>query len=107
MILTEKEVTDIIQNNKTDNLICRALEMRPDEITKYMCGLANVAGGYVLIGVERDNGILKTIGFQLAFDMNTIMDDISKRLKGNIFFEYGYINALGKNVFAIKVEKTA
>ena len=105
MILTEKEVTDIIQNNKTDNLICRALEMRPDEITKYMCGLANVAGGYVLIGVERDNGKLKAIGFQLAFDMKTIMDDVSKKLKGNILFEYGHINVLAKNIFAIKVEK--
>lgn len=105
MILTEKEVTDIIQNNKTDNLICRALEMRPDEITKYMCGLANVGGGYILIGVERDNGMLKAIGFQLAFDMKTIMDDISKRLKGNILFEYGHINVLAKNIFAIKVEK--
>ena len=105
MILTEKEVTDIIQNNKTDNLICRVLEMRPDEITKYMCGLANVAGGYVLIGVERDNGMLKAIGFQLAFDMQTIMDDVLKKLKGNILFEYGHINVLTKNIFAIKVEK--
>lgn len=105
MILDEKEVTDKIQNNKTDNLICRALEMRPDEITKYMCGLANVAGGYVLIGVERDNGKLKAIGFQLAFDMKMIMDDVSKKLKGNIHFEYGHINVLAKNIFAIKVEK--
>lgn len=105
MILTEKEVTDIIQNNKTDNLICRALEMRPDEITKYMCGLANVGGGYILIGVERDNGMLKAIGFQLAFDMKIIMEDVSKRLRDNILFEYGYINVLGKNVFSIKVEK--
>ena len=101
----EKEVTDIIQNNMTDNLICRALEMRPEEITKFMCGLANVEGGYVLIGVERDNGILKAIGFQLAFDIETVMDDVSKKLKDNILFEYGYINVLAKNVFAIKVEK--
>ena len=79
--------------------------MRPDEITKYMCGLANVAGGYVLIGVERDNGKLKAIGFQLAFDMKMIMDDVSKKLKGNIHFEYGHNNVLAKNIFSIKVEK--
>ena len=48
MIPDEKEVIDIIQNNMTDNLICRALEMRPEEITKFICGLANVEGGYVL-----------------------------------------------------------
>lgn len=106
MILDEKEVIDIIQNNMTDNLICRALEMRPEEITKYICGLANVEGGYVLIGVERDNGILKVKGFQLAFDMKTVMNDVSKKLKGKILFEYGYIYVLAKNVFAIKVEKS-
>lgn len=44
--------------------------MRP-EYTKYICGLANGEDGYVLIGVERDNGILKVKGFQLAFDMKT------------------------------------
>ena len=105
MMPDEKEVIDIIQNNMTDNLICRALEMRPEEITKYICGLANVEGGYVLIGVERDNGVLKVKGFQLAFDMKTVMDDVSKKLKGKNLFEYGYISVLAKNVFAIKVEK--
>lgn len=105
MIPNEKEVTDIVKNNMTNNLICRALEMRPEEIKKYMCGLANVAGGYILIGVERDNGVLKVIGFQLAFDMKAVMDDVSKKLEDNIFFEYGYVKVLGKNVFVIKVEK--
>lgn len=105
MMPDEKEVIDIIQNNTTDNLICRALEMRPEEITKYICGLANVEGGYVLIGVERDNGVLKVKGFQLAFDMKTVMDDVSKKLKGKNLFEYGYIYVLAKNVFAIRVEK--
>lgn len=72
MIPDEKEVIDIVQNNMTDNLICRALEMRPEEITKFICGLANVEGGYVLIGVERDNGVLKVKGFQLAFDIRLL-----------------------------------
>ena len=105
MIPDKKEIIDIIQNNMTDNLICRALEMRPEEITKFICGLANVEGGYVLIGVERDNGVLKVKGFQLAFDTKTVMDDVSKKLKGKILFEYGHIYVLTKNVFAIKVEK--
>ena len=33
------------------------------------------------------------------------MDDVSKKLKGKILFEYGHIYVLTKNVFAIKVEK--
>ncbi|MCM1494527.1 MAG: putative DNA binding domain-containing protein [Bacteroides sp.] len=105
MIPDEREITEIIQNNLTDDLICRALEMRPEEIVKYICGLANVNGGYILIGVVRDNGILNAVGFQLAFDMKTVMGDVSKKLKGSIFYEYGHIRAVGKNIFAIKVDK--
>ena len=106
MTLDEKEIINLIHNNVTDNSICRALEMRPGELAKYICGLANTKGGYILIGVEKDNGVLRIVGFQLTFDINTVMDSISKKIKDNSFYVYGYINVFGKNIFAIKVEKT-
>lgn len=105
MILNEKEIKSIICNNITDNLICRALEMRPGELEKYISGLANVEGGYILIGIDKDNGILKILGLQCAFDMHTIMDSIVDKLEGKCLFVYGYINVLDKNIFVIKVER--
>lgn len=60
MRLNEKEIENIICNSVTENLICRALELRPGELAKFICGLANVNGGYILVGVEKDNGLLKT-----------------------------------------------
>lgn len=106
MKLNEKEITNIILNNVTDNLICRALESRPGELAKYICGLANTEGGYILIGVEKDNGVLKIVEFQMAFDMNIVMHSAYKKLTGKIHCGYGYISVLGRNIFAVKVERT-
>lgn len=104
MSLNEKEIVNIIHNSMTDNLICRALELRPGELAKFICGLANVKGGYIFVGVEKDNGILKPMGLQLAFDMNSVMDSVSKNLEGVCLLGYGYVNVSGKNIFVIKVE---
>lgn len=40
MRLNEKEIENIICNSVTENLICRALELRPGELAKFICGLA-------------------------------------------------------------------
>lgn len=106
MELNEKEVLDIISCNKLDNLICRSLESRPGELAKYICGLANKEGGYILIGVEKDNGVLKPLEFQLAFDMNSVMESAYKKLIGEIISSNKYINVEGRYIFVIKVEKS-
>ena len=105
MRLNEKEIENIICNSVTENLICRALELRPGELAKFICGLANVNGGYILVGVEKDNGLLKPKGLQLAFDMKSIMNSVDKNLDGTCQFGYGYVNVSGKNIFVIKVER--
>ncbi|MBE5992399.1 MAG: TIR domain-containing protein [Paenibacillaceae bacterium] len=106
MELNQKEVLDIISCNKLDNLICRSLESRPGELAKYICGLANKEGGYILIGVEKDNGVLKPLEFQLAFDMNSVMESAYKKLIGEIISSNKYINVEGRSIFVIKVEKS-
>lgn len=106
MELNEKEIVDIINKNKLDNLICKPLESRPVELAKYICGLANKEGGYILIGVEKDNGILKPLEFQLAFDMSRIMESTYKKFTGNIHSVYDHVSVAGRNIFAIKVEKS-
>ena len=37
MKLNEREIVDIINKNKLDNLICKSLESRPRELAKYIC----------------------------------------------------------------------
>lgn len=106
MELNEIEIANIIHNNISDNLICRVLESRPGELAKYICGLANKDGGYVLIGVEKAGGILKLVGFQRAFNMNTVMDTAYKKMAGALSSAFGYISVLGRDIFAIQVEKS-
>lgn len=106
MKLNEKDIIDIINISNLDNLICKPLESRPGELAKFICGLANNEGGYILIGVEKDNGILKPVGLQLAFDMSSIMESTYKKLTGDSYSIYQYVNVAGINIFAIKVEKS-
>ena len=58
MGLSRDEVEAVLSNNNFDNVICRALESRPGELAKYICALANKAGGYIIIGAEKENEIL-------------------------------------------------
>lgn len=106
MKLNEKEIVDIINESKLDNLICKPLESRPGELAKYICGLANNEGGYILIGVEKDNGVLKPVEFQLAFNMNSIMESTYNKLTGDANSFYEYVSVAGRNIFVIKVEKS-
>lgn len=105
MRLNEKEIENIIYNSVTENLICRALELRPGELAKFICGLANVKGGHILVGVEKDNGVLKPVGLQLAFDMKSVMDSVDKILDGDCQFGYDYVKVSGKNIFVINVQR--
>ena len=56
MGVNEDRVSYRVENNVLDNVICRALELRPTELAKYICGLTNNTGGYIFLGVEKQNG---------------------------------------------------
>ena len=105
MELNRNEILQILNSNTFDNLICRTLESRPGELAKYICALANTNGGYIFIGIEKDNGVFKRVGFQDKFDMDNIMIAARKKLLGDLKTTYGYIYVLGVNIFVIKVEK--
>ncbi|WP_252254343.1 RNA-binding domain-containing protein [Clostridium sp. ZBS12] len=105
MELSKVDIMHILSNNIVENLICREFELRPGELAKYICGLANKDGGYIFIGVENDNRVLKTVGFLRTFDMNSIMNSVNKKLSGKYQIIYQYIDLLEKNIFVIKVEK--
>ena len=68
--------------------------------------MANTGEGYILIGVEKNNNILNTVGFQLEFNMNKVMKSIHKKFGEDCVFEYGYLFLMENNIFAIKVEKS-
>lgn len=97
------KIIQIIENNEMDNVICRALELRSKELAKYICGLANNNGGYILIGVEKRNGRMVKIGCLKSFDMEGVIEAAKFEISGKITIEYGFMSITGINVFVIQV----
>lgn len=106
MEINKDYIIDIIENNKKENLICLALEMRPGTIAKYISGLANVAGGCIIIGAEISDGEICIKGFLRAFNMCEIMENVKHMLSEYPLESYGNVDIGSKNVLVIKVRKT-
>ncbi|GKX31351.1 hypothetical protein SH1V18_38310 [Vallitalea longa] len=99
-------IVKIIENNKKENLVCMVLEMRPGMLAKCVSGLANVAGGYIMIGAEVSDGKICIKGFLKAFNMGEIMENVKHMLSEDPLESYGNVRIGSKNVFVIKVGKT-
>lgn len=100
------KVIQVIEGNEIENVIYRALELRSAELAKYICGLANSNGGYILIGVEKQNGCMERIGCLKTFDVSSVMKAVKSEISSEISIEYGFISITGINVFAIQVPES-
>ncbi len=105
MGMNTEKIIQIVENNEFDNVICRALELRPAEIAKYICGLANSNGGYILIGVEKRNGCMEKTGCLKSFNVDGVIEAVISKISYEIPIEYGFISIVGIDVFAIEVAK--
>lgn len=106
MGINKDRVSYIINNNILDNVICRALELRTTELAKYICGLANKMGGYIFIGVEKQNGYMKKVGCQKGFNLAGIIEMVRTQLNDEIFMDYGFVLIEDTDIFAIEVMKS-
>ena len=106
MGVNEDRVSYIVENNVLDNVICRALELRPTELAKYICGLTNNTGGYILLGVEKQNGCMKTVGCQKAFIVDGVIEMVKAQLDNEISMNYGFVSVGGVDIFAIEVAES-
>ena len=105
MGINKNQVITIIKNNELDNVICRALELRSSELAKFMCGLNNKAGGYILLGVEKHNDCLKKMGCLKTFDVKSVIEKAKTEISGELFLNYDYIFVDGIDVFVVEVTK--
>lgn len=106
MGMNTDKIVRIIENNKSDNVICRVLELRSAELAKYICGLANKNGGYIFIGVEKRNGCMEKIGCLKIFDMDGVIEAARSQISCEIPIEYGFVHVVGIDVFAIEIAGT-
>lgn len=106
MGVNEDRVSYIVENNVLDNVICRALEFHPTELAKYICGLTNNTGGYIFLGVEKQNGRMKKVGCQKTFNVDGVIEMVKAELDNEISVNYGFVSVGGVDIFAIEVEES-
>lgn len=98
--------THIIEHNELDKVICRALELRPAELAKYICGLANGTGGYIFLGIEKQNGRMEKVGVQRTFNIAGVIETARTKISGEISMCYGFVPVEGIDVFAVEVAQS-
>lgn len=100
------KITQFIETNNTNNVICRSLELRPNILGSFISGLANNEGGYIFIGVELQNNQYTFNSFLPSFKYNDILTSISTKLEPQIEISYQLV-CIGTNRFlAIYVDKS-
>ena len=98
-------VVDIIKNNRTQNVICRSLELRPSELCSFIVALANTEGGYIFIGAELINNRFSLCHLQDSFNTNSLIEVIkSKRIEAD--YETSLITVDGKRLLVFCIEKS-
>jgi hypothetical protein len=106
MEINKGTIVDIIVTNRQDNVICRALELRSSELAKYICGLANKLGGYILLGVEKKNGSMLTVGCLTSFDVFGVIEAAKEKVTGEVESAYGFMDVMGVKVFVVEVKQS-
>ena len=98
-------VVDIIKNNRTQNVICRSLELRPSELCSFIVALANTEGGYIFIGAELINNRFSLCHLQDSFNTNSLIEVIKlKRIEAD--YETSLITVDGKRLLVFFIEKS-
>lgn len=101
------EVIELLQSPNSNNLICRALEFRPQNLAMFIANLSNSSNayGYIVIGAtkNRDTYLINGIstGFRIDMSIKKAMDLLSEQP----IIDYGQFTIYDKNVFIIKVNK--
>ena len=106
MEINVDRISHMIEHNELDKVICRALELRPAELAKYICGLANGTGGYIFLGIEKQNGRMKKVGCQRTFNVAGVIETARAKIFGEISMSYGFVFVDGIDVFAVEVAQS-
>lgn len=105
-MINVSKITQLIETNNTNNVICRSLELRPNVLGSFISGLANNEGGYIFIGIELQNNNYTFNNFLSAFKYDDIVASISARLKPKIEVSYQLIYIGSNRLLAICVDKS-
>jgi len=104
--MTENDIIELLDSGNQDNLICRAIETRPQNLAMFIATLANNKGqcGYILLGVRFENLTYNIIGFSKDFKIEKPINDALAMLSNAPKIEIEHLKINNKNVAVIKIE---
>jgi hypothetical protein len=101
----QEEVSRIIGQPKSLTLEYKAVLPPSKSIAQVLCSFANAKGGMLILGVSEIGGI-KISGLSEDFKATSITHKAIDLLSPKPIVDYSYVVHNGKNLFAIKVEKS-
>lgn len=105
--MVQKDIIEILEKNIMENVICRNLELKPGIIASFIAGLSNESGGYIFLGVEKEETHYNINGISTTFQLKNILNIAISKLSTPITMNYSFLNFRGKDIFVIKVEKAS
>lgn len=101
----QEEVSKIIGKPKSSTLEYKAVLPPSKSIAQILCSFANTEGGILILGVSEIGGI-KVSGLSGDFKATPITHKAIDLLSPKPIVDYSYVEHNGKNLFAIRVEKS-
>lgn len=101
----QEEVSKIIGQPKSLTLEYKAVLPPSKSIAQILCSFANAEGGMLVLGVSEIGGI-KVSGLSGDFKATPITHKAIDLLSPKPIVDYSYVEHNGKNLFAIRVEKS-
>lgn len=101
------EVLQLLQSPKSNNLICRKLEFRPQNLAMFIAALSNMPEeyGYIVIGADKNIDYYSIDGISAGFKLDEPIKRALSLLSEQPIIEFGHLTIDGKNIYAIKVKK--
>ncbi len=101
----QEEVSKIIGKSKSSTLEYKAVLPPSKSIAQILCSFANTEGGILILGVSEIGGI-KVSGLSGDFKATPITHKAIDLLSPKPIVDYSYVEHNGKNLFAIRIEKS-
>ncbi len=101
------DVVQLLQGPVTNNLICRNLEFRPQNLAMFIAALSNTSDeyGYIIIGASENTGRYLVEGISARFKIEEPIKHASSLLSEQPKIEYDCVSVAKKNIYVIKVYK--
>lgn len=100
-MLTKKDIKELVQGGESFNVdFKRNVPSKVRDIAEEVCGFANAAGGYVLIGVDNGNQI---VGVEIDNNKRSAIQDALGEISPMLLYDMYQVSVDKKNVWVIDV----